>query len=463
MTATDGLFDGPVRALPAKRLRGRVTAPGDKSVSQRALILGALAEGETQITGLLESADVMSTAGALRALGADIVRDGPGVWRVTGTGGRFRTPEAPLDFGNSGTGARLTMGAVAGAGAQAVFTGDASLSQRPMQRVLAPLRAMGAACESADGRLPVTVKGDGPLRAMAHRLPVASAQVKSAILLAGLGADGITAVIEPAPSRDHTERLLPLFGAEMLTATGSDGAGWAAVRGPARLKGARVTVPGDPSSAAFLIAAALIVPGSEVRIENVMRNPQRDGFVDTLIEMGARITMEEADPPLVNRGAPEGGIPAGGEAVVHYTVRQSPRLRGIAVPAAWAPSMIDEYPILAVVAAFARGPSRFEGLAELRVKESDRLAATQALLTANGVKAEVEGDALIVHGAGGKPPAGGGRVQTHHDHRIAMAAPVLGLGAGAPVTVDDASMIATSYPEFFEHMAALGARMEKAE
>jgi 3-phosphoshikimate 1-carboxyvinyltransferase len=426
--------EGTLTGSPSDGLCGTVKVPGDKSISHRALILGGLAAGETRISGLLEGDDVLHTAEAVRALGAEVERIGEGEWRVRGA--EWRSPAAPVDCGNSGTGARLLMGAVAGFPIEVTFTGDASLSGRPMERVLGPLRAMGAATEGST--LPVTIRG-GNIRGISFVNEKASAQVKSAILFAGLLAEGDVEVVEPAQSRDHSENMLRAFGCDIDTADGT-------VRlGPRRsLTGTNVVVPGDPSSAAFPIVAALIVPGSEVTVRNVTVNPLRTGLLTTLRKMGADIVFaSERDE--------------GGEKVADLTVRAS-TLRGVEVPASWAPSMIDEYPILGVAAAFATGRSVMHGLAELRVKESDRLAAIIAGLRACGVDARDEGDSIIVEGQGGPPP-GGASVEAHHDHRIAMSFLVMGLAAREPVTVDSADMIATSFPDFVPLMQSLGARI----
>lgn len=422
-------------ASPSARLEGEIEVPGDKSISHRALILGGLAEGETRISGLLEGADVLHTAEAVRAFGAEVDRLGPGEWTVRG--GEWRSPSAPVDCGNSGTGARLLMGAAAGFDLDATFTGDRSLSSRPMERVLAPLRSMGARTEGST--LPVTVRG-GNLRGIRFVNEKASAQVKSAILLAGLRASGEVEVVEPAPSRDHSENMLRAFGCEVESSGGTVRLG-----GSRKLRGAWVSVPGDPSSAAFPIVAALIVPGSRVTVRNVMMNPLRTGLLATLGEMGADLRIE-------NRRT------EGGEAIADVTAASSP-LHGVEVPAGRAPSMIDEFPILAIAAACARGRSAMHGLAELRVKESDRLAAVVAGLRACGVEAREEGDSLVVEGRG-EAPLGGAEVRAHHDHRIAMSFLVLGLAARQPVTVDGGDMIATSFPGFVRLFQSLGARIE---
>jgi 3-phosphoshikimate 1-carboxyvinyltransferase len=430
-------------AARSEGLKGRIRVPGDKSISHRALILGALATGRTRITGLLEADDVLATARALTALGAEIFKEN-GAYEVQGEGvGGLRSPASPLDFGNSGTGSRLMLGVVAGNDVKAEFTGDASLCRRPMGRVLTPLKKMGLAVEGESERvnLPLRVRGTPDLIPIEYALPVASAQVKSAILLAGLHAPGRTTVIETLPTRDHTERLLRFFGAEVNVETRNSGARAVSIMGDAELHGADLVVPGDPSSAAFAIAAALICPRSEIVIEGVLMNPTRAGFIETLREMGANIEILDLRE--------EGGEPVGDLRV------KSSKLRGLTVPPDRAPSMIDEYPVLAVVAAFAEGETRMQGLAELKVKESDRLAATAAGLAACGIEAHVEGDDLIVVGTGAA--RGGGVVETHMDHRIAMAFLILGLGASEAVTVDDTSMIATSFPNFVELMTGLGA------
>jgi 3-phosphoshikimate 1-carboxyvinyltransferase len=439
----------PLSAVPSGALRGRVTVPGDKSISHRALMLGALAIGETRVDGLLESADVLATAAAMRAFGAHVERSADGAWRVHGLGpGGLLEPEAPIDFGNAGTGVRLTLG-MAGAHAFATtFTGDASLSRRPMGRVLEPLREMGAEVIARSGdRLPLTIRGADPMAPITYRVPVPSAQVKSAVLLAGLNIEGTTTVVEPVPTRDHTERMLKGFGAEIATTRADDDATLIRLVGRPELKPQAITVPADPSSAAFLIVAGLIVPGSELTVQNVLLNPARTGLLATLREMGADLAVENERL-------------SGGEAIGDVRVRAS-RLKGVSVPPSRAPSMIDEYPVLAVAAAFAEGRTVMEGLEELRVKESDRLAAVARGLEANGVACR-EGEAsLVVEGGGAR---GGGRVATHLDHRIAMSFLVMGLAAERPVTVDDTAMIATSFPSFVELLAGLGGNfVETAE
>jgi 3-phosphoshikimate 1-carboxyvinyltransferase len=434
----------PLTAAPSRSLSGRARVPGDKSISHRALILGALATGRTRITGLLEADDVVATARAVAALGAEVRRDN-GAIEIKGQGvGGLHGPRGALDFGNSGTGARLMLGVVAGHDMEARFTGDASLSKRPMGRVLKPLRRMGLATEDQAQTLPLTVRGTPDLIPIVYELPVASAQVKSAVLLAGLHAPGRTTVIEPMASRDHTERMFTHFGAEVTVKDEADGRRAVSVRGDAELRGVSLAVPGDPSSAAFAIAAALICPRSEIMLEGVLMNPTRTGFIETLRDMGAGIELVDLRH--------EGREPVGDLKVT------ASALCGVTVPAPRAPSMIDEYPVLAVVAAFAEGETRMEGLSELRVKESDRLGATAAGLAACGVEGRIEDDDLIVVGKGAVP--GGAMVETHMDHRIAMAFLVLGLGAEQPVTVDDIAMIATSFPDFVPLMTKLGAEFK---
>ncbi|WP_454002631.1 3-phosphoshikimate 1-carboxyvinyltransferase [Afipia felis] len=432
----------PLEARGASPLTGQVRVPGDKSISHRALILGALAVGETTIAGLLEGEDVLNTAKAMAALGAKVERTGEGAWRVHGVGvGGFKAPDAPLDFGNSGTGCRLAMGAVAGSPISATFDGDASLRSRPMRRILDPLELMGAKVSGGDGqRLPLTLTGAKDPIPMTYRTPVASAQIKSAVLLAGLSAPGVTTVIEAEASRDHTELMLKQFGAEIVSEREGAHGRRIMLAGQPELHGAQVTVPADPSSAAFPLVAALIVPDSDLTLTDVMTNPLRTGLFTTLREMGAAIE--------------ESGVRQAGEPMANLRVRAG-RLRGVTVPPERAPSMIDEYLVLAVAAAFAEGTTRMCGLQELRVKESDRLEATADMLRVNGVKVEIVGDDLIVHGEGVVP--GGGLVKTHMDHRIAMSALVMGCASEAPVTVDDTAFIATSFPDFIPMMRRLGA------
>jgi 3-phosphoshikimate 1-carboxyvinyltransferase len=426
---------------PSDPLSGRVRVPGDKSISHRALMLGALATGRTHIRGLLEGEDVLNTVKALQMMGCPITRQG-GAWQVLGRGvGGLAQPPADIDFGNSGTGVRLMMGVIAGHPMTVRLLGDASLSRRPMRRVLDPLALMGLEVIDARRTLPLTLRGSSDLMPIEYPLPVASAQVKSAVLLAGLHAAGSTSVIEREATRDHTERMLRFFGAEIGVSPTPDGCR-ITVGGDAELAGRTVRVPGDPSSAAFLASAALIVPGSQVTIGSVLVNPTRTGFYRTLRDMGADITFSDERED-------------NGEPVADITVRYSP-LSGVRVPRERVPSMVDEYPMLACVAAFASGETRMEGLGELRVKESDRLAATAAGLQSNGVCAEVDGDCLLVAGSGGRV-AGGGRVATQLDHRIAMAFLTLGLGTDDPVTIDDAAPIATSFPQFRGMLEGLGA------
>ena len=440
----DHAAKSPLTARRAGALKGRARVPGDKSISHRALIFGALTVGETRISGLLEGEDVLNTGKAMRALCATVERVAEGAWRVHGVGvGGFRAPEGVLDFGNSGTGCRLVMGAVAGCPVTATFDGDASLRQRPMKRILDPLELIGAHALSVTdgGRLPLTLAGARDPIPIVYRTPVPSAQIKSAVLLAGLAAPGETTVVENEASRDHTERLLKHFGAEVrVEAEGAQGRK-ITLRGEPELAPAPVVVPADPSSAAFPMVAALLAPESEVILTDVMTNPLRTGLIVTLREMGADIEALDLRSD-------------GGEEMADLRVRAS-ALRGVEVPAARAPSMIDEYPVLAVAASFAQGTTVMRGLKELRVKESDRLAAVAAGLAANGVEVEIEGDDLIVHGKGRVP--GGGTVTTHLDHRIAMAFLVMGLASDKPVRVDDAAIIATSFPGFSALMRALGA------
>ncbi len=428
---------------PTQPLAGSVRVPGDKSISHRALMFAGLAVGESGITGLLEGEDVLRTAAAMRALGAEVVQDAPGTWRVAGRGiGGLREPADVLYMGNSGTAARLLCGVLASHDLFAVMTGDASLRRRPMRRVTDPLQACGARFQARDGgRLPLAIQGARDALPIEYRLPVASAQVKSALLLAGLNAPGWTRIEEPEPTRDHSERMLRHFGAEVVVEQAGSGR-IASVMGQPELRAADVVVPGDPSSAAFPLVAALIVPGSAVTIRGVGLNPLRTGLFATLREMGARldITNERL----------EGGEPVG-DVTATYT-----GLRGVDVPPERAPSMIDEYPVLAVAAACATGRTRMRGLAELRVKESDRLSATAAMLAVNGGRVEIDGDDLIVYGGNARPP-GGGLVETHMDHRLAMSALVLGCAAAAPVGVDDAAFIDTSFPGFAALMRGLGA------
>lgn len=434
----------PLQSRKSPALQGQVRVPGDKSISHRALILGALSVGETTISGLLEGEDVLNTAKAMQALGAKVARTGEFAWKVNGVGvGGFAQPDTALDFGNSGTGCRLVMGAVAGCPIAATFDGDASLRSRPMKRIVDPLQLMGArVTASADGgKLPLTLAGARDPLPIEYRTPVASAQIKSAVLLAGLSAPGVTTVIESEASRDHTELMLKHFGAQIVSTVEGAHGRKISLTGQPELRGAPVIVPADPSSAAFPIAAALIVPGSDVVLTDVMTNPLRTGLFTTLREMGGAIEQSEL------RGD-------AGEPMATFRVRAS-KLKGVEVPPERAPSMIDEYLVLAVAAAFAEGTTRMRGLQELRVKESDRLEATAAMLRVNGVEVTIEGDDLIVEGKGHVP--GGGLVATHMDHRIAMSALVMGLASDKPVTVDDTAFIATSFPDFIPMMRRLGA------
>ncbi|ORE96852.1 3-phosphoshikimate 1-carboxyvinyltransferase [Aurantimonas sp. 22II-16-19i] len=445
--------DHAPRPLAARRegaLAGRARVPGDKSISHRAFLFGGLAAGTTRIRGLLEGEDVLATGRAMAAMGARMRKDGD-VWIVGGVGnGALLEPPGVLDFGNAGTGARLTMGLVGPYDFGATFVGDASLSRRPMGRVLDPLRLMGVQVVARTGdRLPLSIRGPRVAAPIVYRVPMASAQVKSAVLLAGLNAPGTTTVIEPVATRDHTEKMLQGFGASLEVTIDAEGARHIALEGQGPLRAVEeLTVPGDPSSAAFPLVAALIVPGSDVVIENVLMNPTRTGLIETLLEMGASIDV-------ANRRQ------EGGEDVADLHVRHS-RLTGVTVPPERAPSMIDEYPVLAIAAAFAEGTTVMQGLDELRVKESDRLSAVAKGLEVNGIS-HVEGeDSLTVTGRPDGRGLGGGQVETHLDHRIAMSFLVLGMASEKPVTVDDARMIATSFPEFETMMTGLGAMLEPA-
>ncbi|HEX5212121.1 MAG TPA: 3-phosphoshikimate 1-carboxyvinyltransferase [Pseudolabrys sp.] len=440
----DSAVSSPLTARRGGPVQGRTRVPGDKSISQRAVILGALSVGETTVAGLLEGEDVLHTAAAMRALGAKLERGADGLWRIHGVGvGGFAQPAAPLDFGNSGTGCRLMFGAVAGCPIKATFDGDASLRKRPMRRILDPLEKMGArVVEQAEGgRLPLTLQGATDPVPITYESPVPSAQLKSAVLLAGLAAPGETTVIEAEATRDHTERMLKHFGAKLTGKPHGEHGRRITLQGQPELEPANVVVPADPSSAAFPLVAALLAPGSDLILDAVMTNPLRTGLYKTLLEMGANIeAVAKRDD--------------GGEEVADLRVRAS-ALKGVDVPAERAPSMIDEYPILAVAASFAQGETRMRGLKELRVKESDRLEATAAMLRANGVHVDIDGDDLIVQGKGSV--AGGGDVATHMDHRIAMAALMMGLASDNPVRIDDGAFIATSFPGFVELMRSLGA------
>jgi 3-phosphoshikimate 1-carboxyvinyltransferase len=427
----------PRRFGPGGPLKGRIRVPGDKSISHRAVMLGALAVGETRISGLLEGEDVLATAAAMRAMGASIERKGEGEWSVHGMGvGSLLQPQAALNMGNSGTSTRLLLGLLASHPVTANFIGDSSMSKRPMGRVIEPLSRMGADfTASPGGTLPLMLRGASPAVPITYRLPVASAQVKSAILLAGLNTPGITTVIEPVPTRDHSERMLAGFGAGLTVETDGDGARVIATTGEAELKPQEIEVPGDPSSAAFFIVAALIVPGSEVTIENVGLNPTRAGLIAVLREMGGSI--EEVNPRSI-----------GGEPVADLVVRHSP-LKGVEVDPALAPSMIDEFPAMFVAASLAEGRTVTRGLEELRVKESDRLAAMASALTMAGAMASEQADGLTIMGTGGEPlPGGFGTVATQLDHRIAMSMAVAGLASREGIDLDDTRPIATSFPNF---------------
>ncbi|BCP55911.1 3-phosphoshikimate 1-carboxyvinyltransferase [Kaistia sp. 32K] len=439
----------PLTATAAGPFTGRVRVAGDKSMSHRALMLGALAIGETRIDGLTESDDILATVSAMRAFGALVTRPAPGAWRVRGLGvGGFLEPEDIIDFGNAGTGVRLAMGLVGSQAIAATFTGDAMLRGRSFGRFLDPLRRMGVqVIARSNDRLPMTIKGPDVTLPLEYRMPVASAQVKSAVLLAGLNTPGVTTIIEPVATRDHTERMLASFGAAIEIDRNADGERVVRLEGRRDLKAQAVTVPGDPSLAAYLVVAALLRDGSDLTIEAVLLNPMRTGLIETLIEMGGDIAVS-------NRRA------LGGEEVGDIRVRSS-RLRGIVVPPERAPSMIDEYPLLAIAAAFAEGTTRMDGLGELRLKASDRIAMVAAGLAANGVAVEEGPESLAV--TGGATSIGGGRVATGHDPRVAMSFLVLGMAGHVGVTIDDFGPVQTSFPEFQSLMSGLGAHFEKAE
>lgn len=427
-------------------LAGRIRVPGDKSISHRAFILGLLSLGETRATGVLEGEDVLRTADACRALGAQVERHGAGHWSIRGAGlGLLRAPRETLDFGNAGTGSRLMMGVVGGHPVVARFDGDASLRKRPMRRILDPLVLMGARVreQAEGGRCPIVLEGSAEPVPIEYRTPVASAQIKSAVLLAGLNSPGRTTVIEAEASRDHTEKMLRAFGATIRSEETAEGGRRIVLEGRPKLQPAPIAVPADPSSAAFAMVAAMVTPGSDIIVEGVMTNPLRTGLITTLREMGGSIDVLDARVE-------------GGEEVADFRVRASD-LRGVDVPAARAPTMIDEYPVLAVAASFAHGETIMRGLHELRVKESDRLAAVADGLVANGVDTAIHGDDLHVRGGAGHVK-GGGLVATHLDHRIAMSFLAMGLASRQPVAVDDDAMIATSYPDFLAQMRALGAQ-----
>ena len=439
----------PLRLSAPGPLSGRVRVPGDKSISHRSLMLSALAVGESRVEGLLEGEDVLATAAAMRAMGATILRGEDGLWTIHGVGvGGLLQPEQALDMGNSGTSTRLLMGLVASHAVTATFIGDASLSKRPMGRVIEPLSRMGTEfTPSPGGRLPLMVRGIVPAVPIEYRLPVASAQVKSAVLLAGLNTPGITRVIEPVPTRDHSERMLRGFGAE-LTIEEIGGERVIAITGEVELKPQHIVVPGDPSSAGFPVVAGLIVPGSDIVVENVGLNPTRAGLYTVLRAMGGDIVFE--NERIV-----------GGEPVADLRVKAS-TLSGIEPDPSIVPSMVDEFPILFVACALAQGRSTLRGLEELRVKESDRIAVMAEGLRAIGARVEELEDGLVIDGSGGAPLAGGATVATHLDHRIAMSFAVASLAARAPVTVDDRAPIATSFPIFVPMMESLGAEVRDA-
>ncbi len=439
----------PMTSHPAGPLSGTAEVPGDKSISHRSLILGALSVGETRITGLLEGDDVLDTARAMSALGADISQHGPGAWSVHGVGvGGFAEPDDVIDHGNSGTGVRLVMGAMATCPITATFTGDASLRSRPMARITDPLALFGAqAVGRAQGRLPLTLVGARTPVAVRYVLPVPSAQVKSAVLLAGLNTPGRTIVVEAEATRDHTERMLAGFGAEITTEETDEGR-VITLTGQPELVAQEIDVPRDPSSAAFPVCAALITEGSDVLVPNIGLNPTRAGLYETLRDMGADLVYENLRE-------------VGGEPVADLRARYSPDMKGIEVPAARAASMIDEYPVLSVVACFAEGKTYMPGVKELRVKESDRIDAMAVGLRANGATVDETEDSFTVHGMGPKGLPGGGTAAARLDHRIAMSFMVAGMGAQAPVHVDDAGPITTSFPIFEPLMDRLGARLER--
>lgn len=435
----------PRRFSASVPLKGRIAIPGDKSISHRSLMLSALAVGTSRVTGLLEGHDVLATAAAMRAMGASIERQDDGEWIIDGVGvGGLLQPREALDMGNSGTSTRLLMGLVASHPITATFVGDASLSGRPMGRVIDPLSQMGADISaSPGGRLPLMVRGLAPAVPLAYRLPMASAQVKSAVLLAGLNTPGITEVIEPVPTRDHSERMLKGFGADIRVETDADGTRHIHIRGEAELKPQTIVVPGDPSSAAFFIVAALLVPGSDVTIANVGLNPTRAGLVEVLQAMGGDIELIDARE-------------VGGEPVADLRVRHS-TLKGVEVDPAVVPSMVDEFPILFIAAALAEGRTVTTGLDELRIKESDRLAVMATGLKAIGARVEESEDGLIIDGTGGDPLPGGATIAGHLDHRICMSFAVAGLVSKAPVEVDDMAPVATSFPNFEALLAGLQA------
>ena len=438
----------PLQSATADPLHGLVSVPGDKSISHRAVLLAAMAVGETEIEGLLEGEDVLRTVAALRALGVEITEAAGGKRQLYGVGvGGLAEPDGVLDFGNSGTGVRLMAGLLATHPFTSMLTGDASLRRRPMARIITPLEQMGARLLARDGsRLPMTIRGTAEPIPISYRLSLPSAQVKSAILLAGLNTPGRTTVVEPIATRDHTERLLTYLGARVEVSDAPDGDRAIEVVGQPELKGKKISIPSDPSSAAFLAVAALLVPDSEITLTRIGANRLRTGFYLTLAKMGAALDWQKKDEEC-------------GEPVADLNVKAS-SLSAIEVPAAWVPSMIDEYPVLAVAAAAAEGTTVLNGLAELRVKESDRLAAISEGLRASGVEIEESEDRLVIHGHGGRLP-GGGTVRTHLDHRIAMAFLVLGMASERPVRIDDGNMIETSFPSFVELVNGIGGRITK--
>ena len=439
----------PMTARKSGPLTGTALVPGDKSISHRALIFGAMAIGETKITGLLEGQDVLDTAKAMQAFGATVVQHGPGAWSVQGVGvGGFTEPGDVIDCGNSGTGVRLIMGTLATTAMTATFIGDASLRKRPMGRVTDPLGLFGTqAFGRKGGRLPMTVVGAANPVPVRYTLPVASAQVKSAILLAGLNTPGQTVVIEREPTRDHSERMLLGFGANLTVEKSAEG-NVITLTGQPQLRAQSVAVPRDPSSAAFPVCAALIVENSDIMVPGVSQNLTRNGLYLTLVEMGADIEFQN---PRTE----------GGEPVADLRVRFSDRMKGIEVPPQRAPSMIDEYPILSIVASFATGKTTMRGVKELRVKESDRIDAMARGLEACGIRVEEDEDTLIVHGMGPGGMPGGATAKTHLDHRIAMSFLIAGMAAKKPVSIDDASPIVTSFPIFEGLMTSLGASLSR--
>lgn len=435
------MSDNQLTSSRIDHFQGSARIPGDKSISHRAMMLGGLAKGETIISGLLEGEDVLCTADAMRKMGARISKEA-GLWRVIGTGGILKQPGTPLDMGNSGTSTRLLMGLIAGHPINVTFTGDASLSKRPMKRVMNPLAEMGAEfTDNQDYKLPITMRGNDALKAIDYELPVASAQVKSAILLAGLSANGKTSVTENRPTRDHTENMLRAFGAELDIKKDGERT-MITIAGGQKLWGCAVDVPSDPSSAAFPVVAATLIKGADITLPHIGVNRTRTGLYDTLREMGAdlRFTGERTE---------------GGEIVADLRVINNAPLCGVNVPASRVPLMIDEFPVLAVAASCAKGKTVMTGLGELRVKESDRLAMMAKGLAACGVELEEGEDSLIIHGTG-KPPKGGALIETALDHRIAMSFLVLGCVTDEPVTIDDVSPIRTSFPDFTDLMADLG-------